>query len=155
MSSIPLEIEINGPVQAVFDLVTQARFWPEWHVLTRAVTGTTQRPFRPGDKFTEFIRTPEGTQELTWHVVDFEEGKRVTIGQEGNPNTISYRFSATPNGTLFSRTVDSPEGSQVKSAAASRAAVTHDTETHSINALKALVERILANEQKGPYYPPR
>ncbi len=79
ISFIPLEIEIDGPVQAVFDIITQARYWPEWNVLTRAVTGTIQRPFRPGDKFTEFIRTAEGTQELTWHVVDFESGKHVTI----------------------------------------------------------------------------
>lgn len=33
ISFIPLEIEIDGPVQAVFDIITQARYWAEWNVL--------------------------------------------------------------------------------------------------------------------------
>lgn len=78
-SSIPLETTINGPAQQVFDLVTQVRFWPQWHVLTRSVTGTIDRPFLPGDEFTEFIRTTKGTLELAWRVAEHERGKRVTI----------------------------------------------------------------------------
>lgn len=42
-SSIPLETTINGPVQQVFDIVAQVRFWPKWHVLTRSVPCQVQR----------------------------------------------------------------------------------------------------------------
>lgn len=52
MTSIPKEIIINGAIGSVFDLVTQARFWPKWHVLTRAVAGTIERPYTPDDFFT-------------------------------------------------------------------------------------------------------
>ncbi|MFD8627917.1 hypothetical protein ACFV4E_29250 [Streptomyces hygroscopicus] len=55
----------------MFDLVTQVRFCPQWHVLTRSVTGTIDRPFLLGDEFTEFIRTTDGTLELAWRGAEY------------------------------------------------------------------------------------
>ena len=39
MAAVVNTIKIGGPAEAVFDLVTTARFWPEWHPATRAVGG--------------------------------------------------------------------------------------------------------------------
>lgn len=144
MESIPKEVTIEGPVEQVFDLITQVRFWPQWHVLTRSVTGTVQRPFLPGDHFTEFIRTPKGTKEIAWEVTDYERGKKVTIQIVGSANSISYTFDEVPGGTLFRRVVN---GQAAEGAASS------DTEEKSVQNLKALVEDVLAHEKKGPVYP--
>ncbi|WP_425245550.1 hypothetical protein [Streptomyces sp. NEAU-NA10] len=115
-------------------------------MLTRCVTGTIGRPFLPGDEFTEFIRTADGTVELAWRVAEHERGKRVTIELVYLPGSISYTFEEVPEGTLFRRvfnnTDEAPSG-----------VVTADTETASVANLKALVEGILAQEKKGPYFP--
>ena len=42
MAAVVNTIKIGGPAEAVFDLVTTARFWPEWHPATRAVGGLTR-----------------------------------------------------------------------------------------------------------------
>jgi uncharacterized protein YndB with AHSA1/START domain len=146
MSSIPRETTINGPAERVFDIITQVRFWPQWHVLTRAVSGTIERPFLPGDEFTEFIRTAGGTKELTWEVVDYERPKRVTIRLVGLPPSISYTFEEVAEGTLFRRVVAGVDPDATRT-------VSSDTEARSVASLKALVEGILAREKKGPQYP--
>ncbi|MCX4702693.1 SRPBCC family protein [Streptomyces sp. NBC_01373] len=146
MAPIHNEITIDGPVEQTFDLITQVRFWPQWHVLTRSVTGTVQRPFLPGDTFTEFIRTAEGSRELTWEVAEYERAKRVTIALVDSPGTISYTFEEVPEGTLFRRTVDGSGSKESRTA-------TSDTEMQSLTNLKALVENILAHEKKGPSFP--
>ncbi|MGW0949691.1 SRPBCC family protein [Streptomyces sp. NPDC002623] len=146
MSPIPMETTINGPVDRVFDIVTQVRFWPQWHVLTRAVTGTIERPFLPGDEFTEFIRTADGTLELVWKVVEHERPRRVTIQLIGLPGFISYTFEEVADGTLFRRVVD--DGGQ-----AATVTVSSDTETRSVANLKAFVEDVLAREKRGATYP--
>ena len=37
MAAVVNNIKIGGPAEAVFDLVTTARFWAEWHPATRPV----------------------------------------------------------------------------------------------------------------------
>src|SRR4051812_22779108 len=49
MALIVTTVPILGPAEAVFDLVTTARFWPDWQPATLAVGGVTERPFGPGD----------------------------------------------------------------------------------------------------------
>lgn len=146
MAPIPMETTINGSPEQVFDIITQVRFWPQWHVLTRAVTGTVQRPFLPGDEFTEFIRTAEGSRELTWRVAEYERAKHVTIELVGTPGSISYTFEQIPDGTLFRRIVNG-SGSQESRTA------TPETEAQSVANLKTLVEDVLAHEKKGPVFP--
>jgi uncharacterized protein YndB with AHSA1/START domain len=143
LTSIPLEITIDGPVEPVFDLVTEARFWPTWHVLTRSVCGTVNRPFLEGDEFTEYINGPQGTVELTWTVSEYVRGRHVTIQPMGYEASIVYSFEEVPGGTRFSRTV-------VKDANGSDSStVTPETEQASIRNLKAFVEAELAKERKG------
>ncbi len=43
------------PIDAVFDVVTTARFWTEWHPATRGVEGDVDHPARLGDRITEHV----------------------------------------------------------------------------------------------------
>src|SRR5262249_55217918 len=61
-------ITITGPAEAVFDLVTTARYWPRWHPATLAVGGVTQRPFGLGDRIHERVRFGEVVTQGTWEV---------------------------------------------------------------------------------------
>ncbi|MER5195617.1 hypothetical protein ACWD3J_06320 [Streptomyces sp. NPDC002755] len=78
-------------------------------MLTRSVTGTIDRPFLPGDEFTEFTRTADGTVELAWGVAEYERGKRVTIELVDLPGSISYTFKDVPENTLFPRVVNNTD----------------------------------------------
>jgi hypothetical protein len=42
------EVTINGPLDDVFDLVTTARYWTEWHPATVGVSGVVDRPIASG-----------------------------------------------------------------------------------------------------------
>ena len=48
MTSIVAVTRIAGAPGPVFDLITSARFWPEWHPATLSVSGVTQRPISSG-----------------------------------------------------------------------------------------------------------
>jgi hypothetical protein len=39
MPRVSHQFVVDRPIGAVFDVVTTARFWPEWHPATRAVGG--------------------------------------------------------------------------------------------------------------------
>ena len=49
MAVVTTSIHIQGQANAVFDLMTTARFWPQLHPATTAVGGVTERPFQLGD----------------------------------------------------------------------------------------------------------
>jgi hypothetical protein len=42
-------VTINGTSKAVFDLITTARLWPQWHPATKGVGGVVERPYGLGD----------------------------------------------------------------------------------------------------------
>ena len=44
MPQVSHHFVVDRPIDAVFDVVTTARFWPEWHPATRGVEGTSTIP---------------------------------------------------------------------------------------------------------------
>jgi Polyketide cyclase / dehydrase and lipid transport len=49
MTAIINTVTIKVPPKAVFDLITTARLWPQWHPATKAVGGVVERPYGLGD----------------------------------------------------------------------------------------------------------
>ena len=47
MPRVSHQFVVDQPIGAVFDVVTTARFWPEWHPATRAVEGDIGHPALP------------------------------------------------------------------------------------------------------------
>jgi hypothetical protein len=45
MTAVINTVTIKGPSKAVFDLITTARLWPQWHPATKAVGGVVERPY--------------------------------------------------------------------------------------------------------------
>jgi hypothetical protein len=143
---IPVEIVFDGAIYKVFDVVTIAGLWPQWHVLTRAVAGVTERPFQKGDRIYEFIRSPQGPGELDWQIVQLDRPRGARMeAQDGT--SITYTFEEGEDGTFFRRVLElgSTFGAQTPPPATNR------TEQASVANLKRLVENILWREQKGRY----
>ncbi len=69
MPQVSHHFVVDRPIDAVFDVVTTARFWPEWHPATRGVEGDIDHPARLGDKITEHVTIAGIQGSGTWSVV--------------------------------------------------------------------------------------
>jgi len=133
----------DRPIDAVFDVVTTARYWTEWHPATRGIEGDIDHPARLGDHITEHVTIAgiEGTG--TWTVVEHDRPHRLALETELAMGRlrISYQLAAVADGTRFQRDLDFPElGPQIAAvmAAQSQAGVAN---------LARLVERQIPAQQ--------
>ena len=55
MPSVSHHFVADRPIDAVFDVVTTARFWPAWHPATRGVEGDVDHPAQLGDQIIEHV----------------------------------------------------------------------------------------------------
>lgn len=106
MASVVNTVTIAGAVEAVFDLVTTARFWPEWHPASQAVGGVTHRPFQLGDVIHERGHVAGIGFHVTWKVVEHVRPVRVVLRSETPPARITYAFQARGAVTEFRRVLE-------------------------------------------------
>jgi hypothetical protein len=127
----------DRPIDAVFDVVTTARFWTEWHPATRGVEGDIDHPARLGDHIVEHVTIGgiEGTG--TWTVVEHDRPLHLALETELAVGRlrISYQLAAVADGTRFQRDLDYPDlGPRI-------AAVMEAQSRAGVASLAALVER--------------
>lgn len=97
-------LSFAAPAHAVFDLVTQVRFWHRWQLTAQAVAGVVERPYRVGDRIYE-AAGPGGIKDLYWHVTQQEFPGMVLTVEPRVGVAMDYRFSEdVPGQTLFTRT---------------------------------------------------
>jgi hypothetical protein len=148
MRSVANIVTIIGAPTAVFDLITTARFWPQWHPASVAVGGVTERPYGLGDRIYERGRIGNANFEVIWKVVEHVRPSRVILQAETSQARIIYSFQAQGEATAFTRRVeyqfDTPS---------SRASALDEVDRlmqvqseQAVNRLKALIERILREE---------
>ena len=111
---------VDRPIDTVFDVVTTARFWPEWHPATRGVEGDIGQPARFGDQITEYVTIAGIQGSGTWTVVELDRPHRLAMETDlafGHLR-ISYQLATVDGGrTRFQRDLDFPElGPQVSAA---------------------------------------
>jgi uncharacterized protein YndB with AHSA1/START domain len=149
LTSVVNTVVIEGVPEAVFDLVTMAHFWPQWHPATTAVTGVTQRPYLLGDRIIEQGRIGKGEFTVTWQVAEHIRPHRVTLQSESSPVQIIYSFSSRGNATEYTRELRY-DVDDLKSIAADPNEVNRLMRAQSeqaVKQLKALVEKILRDER--------
>ena len=141
MPRVSHHVVVERPIGAVFDVVTTARYWPEWHPATRGVEGDIGHPARLGDRIVEHVTIAgiEGTG--TWTVVEHDAPHHLALETTLAVGVlrISYRLDAAgPRGTRLRRDLDFPElGPQVNAAMEAQSAA-------GIANLARLVERELS-----------
>jgi hypothetical protein len=97
---------IRGDPEAVFDLVTTARYWPQWHPATVGVSGQVQQPMQLGDVIRERARIGGVEAENDWRVTEWSRPRRLVMEMPGTrlgDLKITYSFELTDHGVEFRR----------------------------------------------------
>src|SRR5262249_16856879 len=99
MTSVINVTRIAGAVEAVFDLISSARSWPEWHPASQAVFGVTERPYQLGNPMHERVHMAGAELLLIWRVVEHVRPSRVVLQALARPTRITYTLQ-TQGGAL-------------------------------------------------------
>ncbi len=151
MVSIVNAVAIAGDRQAVFDLITTARFWPLWHPASMLVGGVTERPYRLGDRIRERGQVATQAFQVTWTVAEHERPSHVVLESEDSSVRITYAFKSGEEATVFMRKL------QYNAQDLAVSDFTPDElnramrlqSEQAVNQLKAFVEKILRTEKLG------
>jgi uncharacterized protein YndB with AHSA1/START domain len=143
-------ITITGPAEAVFDLVTTARFWPRWHPATLAVGGVTQRPFGLGDRIHERVRFGEVVTEGAWEVVEHARPRRSVLRIDRPFVQIAYTFRPEGEATELLRELEYEAGlAGAWPDPGGFDRLMREQSEEALGRLKGLVEAILDEEAAG------
>ena len=146
MTAVVNTVMINGAPKAVFDLITTARLWPQWHPATKGVGGVVERSYGLGDLIHERGRIGEKDFETTWKVVEHARASKVVLQSQNAPTRITYTFTPGKGTTVFTRKLEYkaenfPAVKELEN-------VMRDQSEQGVKQLKALVEKILSEEAK-------
>lgn len=107
MTRVRTTIEIDRPVEQVFEYVTTPGHWPEWHPSSLGVTGETDHSLRLGEQVTEFFDVAGRKGTVVWTVSARELNRRWVIAGEilDSPGggTVSYALTSVGQQTRFER----------------------------------------------------
>jgi Polyketide cyclase / dehydrase and lipid transport len=147
MPRVSHHVVVDRPIGAVFDIVTTARFWTEWHPATRCVEGDVAHPARLGDQIIEHVSIAGVQGSGTWTVVEHDRPHHLALETDlavGHLR-ISYLFSQAAGGaTRFQRDLDFPElGPQVSAAMEAQSAA-------GVANLARLIQREIARSDGPP-----
>jgi hypothetical protein len=150
MTQVSNTIQIDGPLEAVFDLATTTRFWPQWHPATTGVGGVTERPMLLGDKIRERAVIGGQTYEGNWTVVEYHRPRRLALLMESGRIKISYSFQASGQTTEFKRQLEFHAEDFSASVADPNLLekLMHQQSELALQKLKVLVEGILKQEAR-------
>ena len=147
MSRVTQSILVRGPMNPVFDLVTTARYWPDWHPATLAVSGAVETPMQLGDCIHERARIGGAIAENDWAVVEYLRPSRVVLRMPGTrlgDLEIVYCFALRGDAVEFTRELEFDLANLPPNM--DRRVIEQQMENDSAEALerlKGLVERLL------------
>jgi Polyketide cyclase / dehydrase and lipid transport len=103
MTQIVGWVPIRGSIDQVFDLVTTAHYWPEWHPATQSVGGITQRPLVLGDQVRERARIAGRIYTAQWRVTEHVRNARLVLQVDGGRMQTDYAFVKFESTTVVRR----------------------------------------------------
>ncbi len=106
MTYIYTTIQIQTPIERVFDYVTTPGNWPRWHPSSLGVSGATDHSLHPGEQVTEEYRVAGRRGRVVWTVREREAPRRWVIDGQvegGGGGTITYALTPLNGGTTFER----------------------------------------------------
>lgn len=111
MPRISHDLVVDRPVEAVFDLATTAKYWPEWHPATVRVEGDVDVPARLGSRITEYVNIGGLDGSGTWTVIAYQRPRRLVLAADTAIGhlEIAYSASVDADGTRFERTLTYPD----------------------------------------------
>jgi uncharacterized protein YndB with AHSA1/START domain len=139
-------VTIKGTPKSVFDLITTARLWPQWHPATKGVGGVVERPYGLGDLIHERGQIGDKEFQTTWKVVEHVRPSKIVLQSQTAPTRITYTFTAGKGTTTFTRWLEYRSDSFA--AVKELEKVMRDQSEQAIKQLKTLVEKLLSDEAK-------
>jgi uncharacterized protein YndB with AHSA1/START domain len=139
-------VTINGTPKAVFDLITTARLWPQWHPATKGVGGVVERHYGLGDLIHERGQIGDKEFQTTWKVVEHVRPSKIVLQSQTAPTRITYTFTAGKGTTAFTRRLEYRADSFA--AVKELEKVMRDQSEQAVRQLKMLVEKLLSDEAK-------
>lgn len=148
MDHVTSTTSISGRLATVFDLVTTARFWPQWHPASVRVSGVTERPYQLGDVVREFVTISGVQAEFSWVVVEHMRPSRIVLKSDAPPMTITYSFRQPGEAVQFTRELDyDPDYARaISTDAVALHRLAQAQSDEALDRLRRLVEKIVADE---------
>jgi uncharacterized protein YndB with AHSA1/START domain len=148
MSTVQVTIEIDAPVQRVWDTIMDPAKLADWVTIHRSVRDVSERPLRTGSKMEQVLAVRGVSFRVKWKLVEMSAPKSAQWDGTGPAHSrarIRYELSGDGDGpTRFEYTNEfTPPGGRLGTLA-SRMVVgaASEREAHnSLERLKALLER--------------
>ncbi len=110
-------IEINRPLEEVFNYVSDVGNYPEWMAHALEVRKDTPGPPQQGDRFIVAIKSIGRRFETPYERTSYEPNRRYTDRATGGPvpnQRWACAFQEVPGGTRLTRAVDAEPGGLLK-----------------------------------------
>ena len=110
-------LEINRPLQEVFNYVSDVGHYPEWMAHALEVRKDTPGPPQQGDRFTLAIKSVGRRWETPYERTSYEPNRRYTDRAIGGPvpnQRWDSAFQEVPGGTRLTRTAEAEAGGLLK-----------------------------------------
>jgi uncharacterized membrane protein len=110
-------IEINKPLEEVFNYVSDVGNFPQWTAHTLEVRKDTPGPPQQSDRFTLAIKSVGRRFETPYERTSYEPKRRYTDRAVGGPipnQQWDYTFQEVPGGTRLRRAVEAEPGGFLK-----------------------------------------
>jgi uncharacterized protein YndB with AHSA1/START domain len=147
MTRIVSNVQINQPMETVFEFVTTPGNWPQWHPSSLGVEGATDHSLAVGEACVEAFSVAGRHGRARWTVIErAAPGRWVIEGQiEGRQNggVISYSLKSANGGTHFEREFIYPTPNlffRLMNALVIRRRVTHES-NEALRRLKLVLEQ--------------
>ena len=148
MSTVHAQIEINAPVQRVWDTVMDPSHLKDWVTIHRSVNNVSDRPLRRGSTMDQVLHMRGVSFHVHWTLTDVTAPQRAAWEGQGPAHSVArirYELSGDGDGRTrfaYSNEFVPPGGKLGNVASRFIVGATSDREAHnSLARLKAFVER--------------
>jgi uncharacterized protein YndB with AHSA1/START domain len=148
MSTVQAEIEIDAPIQRVWDTVMDPSHFKDWVTIHRSVRNVSDQPLRKGSTMDQVLHMRGVSFHVHWTLTDVTAPRRAAWEGQGPAHSVArirYELSGDGDGRTrfaYSNEFVPPGGKLGNVASRFIVGATSDREAHnSLARLKAFVER--------------
>jgi len=104
MANVSTSIDIDAPVQDVWNVATDLNRIGEWVTIHRAFPSPPPAEIKPGTQFKQTVTVAETPFEIEWTAAEVDGPRRLAwdgVGPAGTSARTTYSFAAENGGTRF------------------------------------------------------